>query len=892
MKEEILWHNLSFQEVVKILESDINSGLTEEEVEKRGREFGLNKLPEEKPVSKIKVFLSQFKSPLIYILMVVGMITLFLERFPENLIKSGFVFATIFINAVFGSWKEYKSSKIFEELKQILKTKAVMIRNGFKKEVFQEEIVPGDIILISSGDRVPADGRLIEAKNLTISEAVLTGEWLPASKQIEILAKERPLADRDNMIYSGCLVESGEGKAVAVAIGENTEMGKISLLIKQTKEEKTPLQKKLTNFTKLIAAVIILLALLILGVGIINQRDPLEMFETAAAVVVGGIPEALPIVMTLNLAIGMERLSRKKGLIRHLSSVETLGSTSVICTDKTKTLTKGEMEINEIVTLERNFKISPQIKNRVYSQALKIANLSNSAFIENPQDPIERWKIIGDPTEKALIAASVKSGIFKPELEKNSSLIERLPFDSAFKYQAALYKDGGEIFLYVSGAPEVLLDLSSQVELEAGTEKLDEEKLKTFNQRLDILLREGKRVISIGYLPVPPAIEGKKIEELVNNIIFVALISLNDPLRKETKEAFKTCKEAGLKSIIITGDHRVTAKKIADELKMKVKEEEILEGMELDRLSDEELSATIEKIKIYARSEPKHKMKIIRAWQKKGEVVAMTGDGVNDAPALKGADIGIALGSGTDVAKEASDLVLLDDSFNVIIKAIEEGRVILENLRKAIACILANSFTEILLVGTSIVFGFPLPILWTQILWNNIVEDSFPSLAFAFEPKDRDIIKRKPERLAAPLLSKEAKLLIFFTGFIDQSLALFLFWILWEKMGLSLDYVRTMVFGSICLNTAFFGYCFKNFRKNIWQINILNNKSLLLASLLVFIAFALAIYFPPLQTVLGTVPLGIESWLLLIAMVLFCMFLIEISKWFFIIRKGANKENV
>jgi Ca2+-transporting ATPase len=863
---ENFWHNLSWEETIEKFDSDSEKGLSEKEVKFRRAKFGPNKISKIKQSSKIGIFLEQFKSPLVYILVVIGVAVLVLEKPPQSFIESGFVFAAVLINAVFGFWEEYKATKIFEKLQLVLKTKATVLRNGNKKEIFQEEIVPGDIVILGPGDKAPADGRLIETRNLKISEAVLTGEWMPAFKKIEILAKETPLADRDNMVYAGCLIEAGQGKAVITAIGKDTETGKIALLIKKTKDEKTPLQKKLVRMSKLIGAIIGFICLFIFIGGIIRQQNPVEMFEIAAAVAVGGIPESLPIIMTLILAIGMQKLSKKKALIRRLSSVETLGSTSVICADKTKTLTQGKMEVSELVSYENNSKV------------LKIGVLCNEAFIENPQEFWEKWKIRGDPTSKALISAGAKTGLLKPKLDKDFPLLQNLPFDYSRKYLACLRQEGEKTFLYISGAPEKILEISEKARMEK----------KSLQQKLKDLTEKGLRVIAVGEREIKPEDKNKKIEELIKDISFVGFIALKDPLRQDVKEAMKIVQEAGLRLIIITGDHCSTAKTVAQELDIKLSEENILEGKDLDKMSDQDLEKVIEKIKVYARSEPRHKIRIVRAWQAKGEIVAMTGDGVNDAPALKKADIGLALGSGTEAAKEVSDLILLNDSFSIIVKAIEEGRIILDNLRKGISYILADSFTSVILVGTSIILGWPLPILWIQILWNNIVEDTLPSLAYAFEPKEEGVMKRKPIPFKSRLLTKEMRILIFATGLIDEFLILCLFWYLWARLGLNLDYVRTMIFGAICIDTAFVVFCYKNLRKNIWQINLFNNKVLLFASLMVFVAFAAAVYLPPLQSLLHTVPLGIGDWLILIGMGIVSMFLIEITKWYFISRRETE----
>jgi len=860
MKQKHIWHNLSCQEVAKILKVDLKKGLTQQEVENRRKKYGLNLIPEEKPFSRLKTFLDQFKSPLVYILVFAGIITLALGKWTDTVV----IFLAVFINALFGFWQESKVSKVLKELKKVLKTKATVIREGQKKEIFQEEIVVGDIIFLKAGDRIPADARLISFEDFSVSEAVLTGEWMPSRKTTDPLPKDTALADRENMVYMGSLVETGEAKAVVVAVGISTEAGKIASLIKETKEEKTPLQKRLSRFAKIIGAVIGIICIFIFFGGLARKGDPLEMFESSVAIAVGGIPESLPIVMTVVLTIGMERILRKKGLVRKLSSVETLGSTEIICFDKTRTLTQGKMELTEVVAKDEKL-------------ALKIAVLCNEAFIENPEDQIEEWIIRGSSTDKALLEGAFKKGFLKPELEKESVQILEVPFNSLDKYQLSLRKEGKNLFLYVNGAPERILEKSKNKD--------------KWEKELSNLTAQGLRVVGVGYKKLPLSLKEEfqkfptKIKEEARDFEFVGLLALEDPLREDVVEAIKVCRKAGMRPILVTGDHKLTAKYVAQKIGLRAEKANIIESRELDKLSEDEFREKIEKIDIYARAEPRHKIRIVEAWQEKGKVVAMTGDGVNDAPALKKADIGLALGSGTEVAKESSDLILLNDSFSIIIKAIEEGRVIIDNLRKSISYILADSFTSIVLIGISkVVFGWPLPILPVQILWNNFVEDTLPEISYAFEPKEKEIMEKKPTVFGKSLLTKEMKILIFGTGLIDEFITLFLFWYLWGRLGLSLDYVRTMIFGAICMDTAFVVFCYKSLRKNLWKINLFSNKWLVFSSLMVFLTFSLAIYFPPLQQILHTVPLGIEGWLIIIGVGVLSMFLIEITKWYFISR--------
>lgn len=854
-----IWHNLSLKDALVFLETDSNKGLTSEEAEGRRKGYGKNLIEEEKKSSALVIFLTQFKSPLVYILIVAGVITAFLQIWTDTIV----ILIAVLLNAVFGFWEERKVSKTLEKLNKVLKTPAIVLRDGNRKMVFQEELVPGDIVLLEAGKKVPADGRLIEVNGLKVSEAALTGEWLPDTKHADTLSEETSLVDRNNMAYMGSLVEEGEGKMVVTETGGRTEIGKIARLVRETGRKKTPLQKKLIGFTKLVALVIGLIALAIFVEELITGGENLVgTFETAVAIAVGGIPEALPIVMTVILAIGTNRILKKKGLIKKLSSVETLGSAQVICLDKTRTLTVGKMEPAEIIAKDKE-------------RFLKAIVSANSAFVENPESPPEEWKIDGSPTEEALVKAGWQNKVSKPELEKNSKEVMKVPFKSELKYSLSLREESGKLFLYIAGAPEMILEKV----VDKGN----------WPGELDTLLRNGRRVIGGAFKEIKKNVsEIKNLDDEAKEMEFAGLVALKDPLRFGIGDAIAKARKAGMKPVIITGDHKETALSVAREIGLEVDEKNILEGRELDKLSNEELFSKVEEISVYSRSAPEHKMRIIEAWQKKGKVVAMIGDGVNDAPALKRADIGVSLGSGTEVAKEASELILLDDSFATIVEAIKEGRVVLDNIRKGITYVMANSFASAVIVGLATAFGWPLPILAVQILWNNIVEDSLPNLSFAFEPPEEGVMNRQPVPRKSPLLTKEMKTLMFATGIIYQAFGLAIFAVAWKVLGLDLSYARTMVFGLLVVNTAFVIFGYKNLRKNITKYNPFSNKVLNLTALIIMVFFALSIYLPVFQTLLQTVPLGFGSWMVLIGISVASLLLIEITKLIFIAKKETE----
>jgi len=867
MAKEILWHNLSWREAVKKLKSDSEDGLGEKEIKAQREKFGRNLLPEEKPLPKLKIFLEQFKSPLIYILVIAGIVVLFFKEFTDAVV----IFGAVFLNTFVGYFQENKAGQALRKLKNIVKIKAQVIREGNIKIIDSERLVPGDIFNLSPGDKVPADGRIIESYNLKINEMALTGEWLSAEKKSDVFPEKTPLADRDNMVYMGTVVENGKAKVVVVSTGLETEIGKVAQMVREAKEEKTPLQKKLARFSKIVGGVIIAICIVIFIEGVITGNTLLEMFEVAVAVAVAAIPEGLPVAMTVILALGMQRILKKKGLVRKLASAETLGSTSVIATDKTATLTEGKMKVTEVIAETKNDR----------NLTLKIATLSNEAFIENPEEAMEKWIIQGRPTDKALLLAGIEAGINRKELEKRMLKIAEFPFSPVNKFLAKAFSlNKKEDILYVLGAPEKLLEMSKYFRKGRKEESLSSQKRNELKDTLEELTGKGLRVVAVAYKKI------NNLKDLFDNLVFVGMIGLKDPIRKEVKKAIKICRQAGMRPIIVTGDHRLTAKSVAQELGFKVKKENIMEGKELDQLSDKEFEERVKDIQIYARVEPKHKMRIIQAWQEKGEVIAMTGDGINDAPALKKADIGIAIGSGTEVAKEVSDLVLLTDNFNIIVAAVEEGRSIIDNVRKVITYLLSDSFTETILIGVGLFFGC-LPITAVQILWVNLIEDGLPNIALAFEPKEKDLMKQKPQGHDIPLLNREMKVLIFVIGLITDFILLGLFFCLW-KLDHDIAHIRTMVFACLSIDSIFYVFSCKSLRKNIWQINLFSNKFLVFAWLFSVTILMAAIYLPPFQILLKTVPLGLNDLLIVFGIGLTELMLIEATKYYFIVRHQTN----
>ncbi|MFA5318444.1 MAG: HAD-IC family P-type ATPase [Patescibacteria group bacterium] len=857
------FHTLSATAVLKKLKTS-KEGLSKKEFRLRLQKHGLNKLPAAKKKSKIKIMLEQFKSPLIYILAIAGAVTLFLGDYTDALV----IWLAVAINTVVGYIQEAKANNALEALKKIVTNKIIVIRDGKERLVSQDGVTIGDIIKLRPGDKVPADGRIIESDDLKINEAALTGEWAPVEKKVESLDKETFFADRVNMAFMGTVIESGFGKMVVSATAKQTEFGRVAKMIKETEEGETPYQQKLSKFSKILGGVFVAICLFIFIEGMIKGGNFTEMFTTAVAVAVAAIPEGLPMAMTVILAIGMQKVLKRKGLIRKLASAETLGSTSVICTDKTGTLTQGKMEVNEVISKD---------KDKVY----RIITLLSEAFLEKINGKLSKEILRGRPTDKALLTAGHIAGYTKEKLSGRYNEVDRIPFNSAQKFSAGIFKkSGGGAEIFAMGAPEVIFERCKNI------------KKKELNNHVNRMTGEGLRVLAVAGRPAQ-SITGKSgkrelQDKDINNLLFLGFITLKDPMRSSAKEAIKTCRQAGMRPVIITGDHKLTAKAIANELGLHVKDKNILEGKDLEKLTDKQLQKKVHDIIVYARVMPEHKLRIINAWQNLGKVVAMTGDGINDAPALKKADVGVALGSGTTVAKEVSDLILLNDDFSVIVAAVEEGRGIVDNIRKVITYILSGSFSEIILISTALILGWPLPVLAAQILWVNLIEDGLPNFALAFEPKEPDIMKRPPISKHSPLLNSEMKFLIFVVGILTNFMLLGMFYYFYQYSGYSLIHVQSLMFAALAIDSRFFVYSCKSLRKNIWRTNLLSNKLLLLSTLIGTTLLVVVFYNPFLQVIFKTAPLTLFDWGLLIGLGLANVFFIEMGKFAYIRKKQVG----
>jgi len=860
------WHNLSPDEALLALNSR-RSGLAETETKRRLLQYGPNELKGRKKTPPVLVFLRQFLSPLIYILLAAVIVSVIVEHFMDAAVIMG----VLLLNAVIGFVQERRAESAMEALIQMAAPRARVRRDGNVKQIPAREIVPGDILLLETGDKVPADARLIEVSNLKVNEATLTGESMAVEKHTKAISGAVPVAERKNLVYMGTIVTYGRTTAMAVRTGMSTEIGKIATAIQEIKPEKTPLQRSVSKLSRYIIGLFLGILSLLVAVGILKGLGWLEMFLLAVAAAVSAIPEGLPAVLTVVLAVGMRIMARRNAIIRKLVAVETLGSATVICSDKTGTLTLNEMTVQRLYVdgqwievtgegyepwgeLRRNGQRVNPGSEEALTLHLRIGALCNDALLTCEQ---EFCSIYGDPTEGALVVAAAKAGMNKEKLEKAFPRLDEIPFQSEKQYMATLHpRDGGRV-VYVKGSVERLLSLSKYHLKGSAIVPLEEADTQAIMQANISMAREAMRVIATAYVNLP--LESKELEDedIRGNLVFVGLAGMADPPREEAKEAVKLCKQAGIKVVMITGDHKVTAESIAGQLDLPPGE--AITGAELQAMSDEELSRQVEGISVFARIEPLHKLRIVNALKNHGHVVAMTGDGVNDAPALKAANIGIAMGiTGTDVAKEASDMVLADDNFASVVAAVDEGRAIFNRLRNVIFFLLSTNLGELLALILSILFIGKAPLLAVQILWVNVVTDTAVAIPLGLEPKFGDELKQPPRHPKVGLIFPGLLLRIGFLAIL-MSVGIFLIFN-WAQARVSLEEARTLAFCSMVAFEWFRAFNARSDEHTLFRLGIFRNRWLVMSILIAIILQLAVIYVPFLQVAFNTVPLGIDKW--------------------------------
>jgi calcium-translocating P-type ATPase len=884
------WYQLTVTEVKKILETDSAKGLDQKQILKRQARYGKNTFESGIKTTLLDRILKQFKSPLVFILLLATIATFFLKEFVDMWV----IIAALGINLVIGVIQEKRADDAFEQLTASQEKFATVIRDGQKMEVHAEDLVPGDIVLLETGSRVPADLRIVNAHGLMVNESPLTGEWEDVTKKEGTLKKEARITEQTNMLWMGTLVTKGTAKAIVISIGLKTQIGFIADELAKTQDELIPLQKNIQKLSNFLSMVILVAIVLILIAGLVHGNDPVEMVILALAVAVAAMPEGLPAAVTVVLALGMENILKRGGLVRHILAAETLGNTTVILTDKTGTITQAKMRIADIKTersiyhKEGKTPLKDTLGEHDKKDVLSMILLTSEGYVEGEQNALGEWVVHGGPIERAVIYAGLESGLRQQDLLEQTPRLDFLPFSSERRFVASLHRHGTENSnkrrVYIAGAPEYLLEKAQFIYSEGAKKKMSATTRDMIsNQQLEES-KTGMRIVGVGYAELS---EVNKLDEsdpsfidtLMDKCVFAGLVVLHDPVREDVKDSILTAHKAGATVIMMTGDNPVTALKIAEEVGIVQEGAQALTGDDVEKLDDDELTIALHRRRVFARVLPQQKLRIARLLKSHGEVIAMTGDGINDAPALRNADIGIALGSGTDVAKESSDLILLNDSFSIIVAAIEEGRRIRDNLKKIIAYLLSTSFSEILLIGAALITGSPIPLLARQILWINILQEGFMNFAFAFEPKEPDVMLRDPRDPGMKeILTKELKKLIALIAIITGSLLVVLYFVMLH-LEFDIQRIQTIMFISLSVSSIFYTMSIKNLHAPVWKINPFSNKYLLVAFLASFGGLIFALEFAPLRDILSLQEVTSTEYGFLLGVGVFNLIAIEAAKY-------------
>ena len=865
------WYNQSPDEVLKNLSTTKERGLTEDEAKKRLEEYGENALAEEKKKSFGEKLKEQFFDPMIIILIAAALVSIFVGE----ALDAGIIIAIVIVNAFLSIYQEGKAEEAIAALQKMSSPKAKVIRDGDHEEIDSNKLVPGDIIVLETGDIVPADLRLIESSNLKIDESSLTGESVAVEKHFDaIYDGKMEIGDRENLAYSSTIVTYGRGIGVVIETGHKTEIGKIATSIATVSDEQTPLQRKLAKLSKTLGILVIVICAVVMGVGLIYKHDPLDMFMTAISLAVAAVPEGLPAIVTIVLSIGMGKMAEKNAIVKKLLAVETLGTTTVICSDKTGTLTQNEMTVVKVFTDGQVYHVtgtgySPEgdvtKKDEVVTidedENLKIlssiAALTNDAKLKLKDGEAS---ITGDPTEGALLTFAEKAGNGLDNLYKNFDRLEEIPFDSDRKMMTTFHDKIFEgIASFTKGAPDVVLDRCEKVLIDGKEVELDENLRKEILEKNSEFARSALRCLGYAYRKhsdMPSEITSESIEK---DMVFVGLTGMIDPSRPEAKAAIKECRSAGIRPIMITGDYLETGLAIAKDLGIAEHDDEAIMGRDLNEMSEAELREIVKEKSVYTRVSPENKVQIVTALKQNGHITAMTGDGVNDAPAIKKADIGIAMGiTGTDVAKNTAEVILTDDNFATIVNAVEEGRIIYSNIKKFVAYLLSCNLGEVLIVLISILMNLPVPLIPIQLLWLNLVTDSFPALALGVERGEADIMYEPPRDPDEPILDTEIKITVAIQSIAITvaTLLAYLVGLEWFGQAEGLHHARTMAFSTLIICELLRSYTSRSIDKTVFEIGVFTNKKLVLATAFSFLLMLLVIYVPVLNDAFGLMDLG------------------------------------
>ena len=892
------WHSES---VAAVLESFVTSpdGLSRDEVTNRQAKHGLNRLAEATPRGPLVRFFYQFHNVLIYVLIVASAVTAMLEHWVD----ASVILGVVLINAVIGFVQEGKAENALKAIRQMLSPNAMVVRDGKQVTIPAEELVPGDIVFLQSGDKVPADLRLFRIKGLQIQEAALTGESMAVEKITDAVVQEAVIGDRRCMAYSGTLVTHGQGSGLVVATGAQTELGHISTLVADVESVTTPLLRQMAQFGRWLTLAILVIAAANFAFGVlVHNYNFAEMFLASVSLAVAAIPEGLPAIMTITLALGVQRMARRHAIIRRLPAVETLGAVTVICSDKTGTLTRNEMTVRSITTTDNLFELGGtgydphgaiSLANRdvqpderpLLLEMVRAAVLCNDASLEQKNS---EWLVHGDPMEGALLVAGLKAGLDIEAEVKQHPRTDLIPFESEHRFMATLHHShAGDAFIFLKGAPERVLEMCTHQKSVDGERSLDRD---YWLARIEAMAEQGQRVLAIAVKPVTNNKKELSFSDVDNSLIMLGMFGLIDPPREEAIEAVQTCGMAGIRVKMITGDHGATALAIARQLKF-INIDDVITGQDLELMSEGELQQRVQNVDVYARVSPEHKLRLVRLLQEQGMIVAMTGDGVNDAPALKRADVGIAMGqNGTEAAKEAAEMVLADDNFASIASAVEEGRTVYDNLKKAILFILPTNGGEALIILAAILFGFQqLPLTPVQILWVNMITAVTLALSLAFEPPEQNVMRRPPRDAHEPMLTSYLIWRVAFVSVILMSGTFGLF--LWEmERGVSIEQARTVAVNTLVMFEIFYLFNSRYISASVFNWAGLTGNRFVLIAISILIVFQLGFtYLAPMQSLFGTAAIDFNVWLRILFVSSSVLFLVELEKY--VVRHMKRNDN-
>lgn len=880
------WFSKSVEEVSKVFETNLKDGLSAKQVEEKRSTFGTNEIVSKSKKSIAKMVLEQFQDFMIIVLIIAAIISGVVEQANgEGFTDSIIILVIVILNAIIGVVQEVKAQKSLESLKNLSAPRSKVIRDSKVQEIGSKDLVPGDIVILETGDYVPADLRLIEAVNLKTQESALTGESLPVEKTIDIIEKEDiGIGDRTNQAFSSSLVTYGRGKGIVVSTGMQTEVGKIATMLDSVDESETPLSRRLEALGKTLGISALVICAVIFAVGsFVHGREIFEMFMTAVSLAVAAIPEGLPAISTIVLSIGVQRMVKRNAIIRTLPSVETLGSATVICSDKTGTLTQNKMTVEKIFYNNEVFKVEEKLYNvddhlRLLMDSMILCN--DTKLTKNE----DKYSLAGDPTETALVDLGIKFKMIKTDVDEQNPRIDEIPFDSERKLMSTVNKTNRGMIVYTKGGVDELLAKCTKIYLNNQVVTLTNENINYIKQVNEEMAKGALRVLAMAYKEIDTIEEQYAFEQ---DLIYIGMVGMIDPARPEAKEAVEKCKTAGIKPVMITGDHKVTAMAIAKDIGILENEDEAITGSELEKMSQEDLEKNVKNYSVYARVSPEHKVRIVKAWQAHDEVVAMTGDGVNDAPALKTADIGAAMGIvGTDVAKEAADVVLTDDNFATIVSAVEEGRRIYDNILKAVQYLLSSNIGEIIVLFVATMCGWLVePLLPIHILWINLVTDSLPALALSVDPAEKDIMKRKAKK-DKNIFSKGMIFRIIYQGIMVGGLTLLAF-----AAGCGFNFTslenaevamtaQTMAFAVLAMSELVHAFNVRSNKESIFKIKFKTNKTLLLATFVSLLLMIIVLGIPGLQTVFEVASLSLQNWLWVIGLFVAPLVIVEILKLF------------